>query len=243
MIILTQEIIQKVTDNNALAVLIRSIAMRANNNQTCFPSLNKICQDTNLSKPTVIKALNYLVEKGVIEKKNIHRENAGYSNNIYTICTEEIKIVKGVKLGKKEVKSGKEFLPPLVNSVDHPSKPILPPLVNSVDSNSQEQINSQENITQEKDIKENQLSDNRVDQFISNPDFEQNHKTRFPNYSIDEIRLLLTTYFADYPKSKNTIVYNFLSETYRKEGKKWDKKPESNEPTVQDIHDKYNITF
>jgi hypothetical protein len=246
MIILTQEIIQKVTDNNAWVVLTKSIAMRASNEQTCFPSISKICEDTGLCKNSVLKALKYLVENKIISKHKKLNKNGGFGSNFYTICTEEIKVVRGVKMDKEDDTSGSKNEPTLVHQMNKGSAPDELPLVHQKDTNSQVQINSQDHLTLDRENfkkNENQLPNNRVDQFISNPDFEQNHKTRFPNYSIDEIRLLLMTYFGDYPKSKNTIVYNFLSETYRKEGKKWDKKPESNEPTVQDIHDKYNITF
>ena len=139
MIILTQEILQKVTDNHAFIVLVRSIAMRANNNQTCFPSINKICEDTSLSKPTVIKALSYLVEKKIISKKSIVRHDGGFSSNFYTICTEDIKVAKAVKLEKQDEEVVKEIYP-LVNEVDKGSQGDLPPLVNEVDSNSQVQI-------------------------------------------------------------------------------------------------------
>ena len=140
MIILTQEILQQVTDNHAFIVLIRSIAMRANNNQTCFPSINKICEDTDLSKPTVIKALNYLVEKQVINRKKIVRKDGGFSSSFYTICTENIKVAKAVKLQDHEDEIAVKEIYPLVKEIDKGSQGDLPPLVNDVYSNSQEQI-------------------------------------------------------------------------------------------------------
>lgn len=58
----------------------------ANSNNQCFPSINTLCRLSQLSKMTVLKALNGLKEKKVISIE--HRKNSnnkGHQSNLYTI--------------------------------------------------------------------------------------------------------------------------------------------------------------
>ncbi|MDK2934969.1 MAG: hypothetical protein PWP27_2779, partial [Clostridiales bacterium] len=56
---------------------------------TCFPAIKTIASDCNMSKRTVQRALNDLLEVGMIKKESRYRENGGQSSNLYTICINE----------------------------------------------------------------------------------------------------------------------------------------------------------
>jgi predicted transcriptional regulator len=62
---------------------------RANQELTCFPAIKTIASDCNMSKRTVQRALNDLLEVGMIKKESRYRENGGQSSNLYTICINE----------------------------------------------------------------------------------------------------------------------------------------------------------
>lgn len=62
---------------------------RANKQLTCFPAIKTIATDCNMSKRTVQRALNDLLEAGMIKKESRYRENGGQSSNLYTICINE----------------------------------------------------------------------------------------------------------------------------------------------------------
>jgi predicted transcriptional regulator len=62
---------------------------RANQEPTCFPAIKTIASDCNISKRTVQRALNDLLEAGMIKKESRYRENGGQSSNLYTICINE----------------------------------------------------------------------------------------------------------------------------------------------------------
>lgn len=70
-------------------------------------SLNYVCKWLNCSKPTAIKSLNYLVEKGFIEKES--KMLNGIKFNSYNVT---LPVVKNLNSGSKEsLTGGKEVLP------------------------------------------------------------------------------------------------------------------------------------
>jgi hypothetical protein len=130
MIVLTHEIINLVEDNNAWVVLTKSLAKRASFDeyQKCFPGLNTICQDTDLSKPTVIKALKYLEKIGVLKVSRNKTDKGGFLPNQYFIETDKIQTIGKLKLNQ----GSKGDLPGVVNNFNQGSKSNLLGVVNDV---------------------------------------------------------------------------------------------------------------
>lgn len=58
---------------------------RTNRSGTCWPGINTIAKDLNLSRSTVKRALNDLVQHGYLRKDFRYRENGGKTSNLYTI--------------------------------------------------------------------------------------------------------------------------------------------------------------
>lgn len=53
----------------------------------CFPSVKKICYDLNISRDTLNKYLNQLMDFGYIVKEQV-REQGKFSHNTYVICSQ-----------------------------------------------------------------------------------------------------------------------------------------------------------
>lgn len=86
----------------------------AGEKQTCYPSINTICKNLKVSKPTIIKSINELKNnKLVIVQKKITKEG-DYGNNIY----EPLYLIEEVEV---------------VNEVDYPSQLDLLGVVKDVD--------------------------------------------------------------------------------------------------------------
>ena len=73
-----------------------------NETHTCFPSLNKLAAIIGCSKPTVIKALKGLEEKGLILKKRRKRADGGHTSNLYTILVSAIDKISDKKNTKEK---------------------------------------------------------------------------------------------------------------------------------------------
>ncbi|MEG1165481.1 MAG: helix-turn-helix domain-containing protein [Oscillospiraceae bacterium] len=58
---------------------------RANKEGTCWPGINRIASDLEISRSTVKRALDDLIQNGYIEKELRYRGNGSYSSNLYTI--------------------------------------------------------------------------------------------------------------------------------------------------------------
>ena len=54
---------------------------RTGRGQDCWPAVNTIASDMNLSRSTVKRALNDLVRAGLIEKETRYRENGSNTSN------------------------------------------------------------------------------------------------------------------------------------------------------------------
>lgn len=54
---------------------------RAGNGQDCWPAVNTIAKDLNLSRSTVKRALHDLVSAGLVEKETRYRENGSNTSN------------------------------------------------------------------------------------------------------------------------------------------------------------------
>jgi len=58
---------------------------RANEKDACWPGINRIAADLDMSRSTVKRALGNLIQNGYIEKELRYRGNGSYSSNLYTI--------------------------------------------------------------------------------------------------------------------------------------------------------------
>jgi len=58
---------------------------RANEKRSCWPGINRIAADLDMSRSTVKRALQDLIQNGYIEKELRYRGNGSYSSNLYTI--------------------------------------------------------------------------------------------------------------------------------------------------------------
>ena len=58
---------------------------RANEKRSCWPGINRIASDLQMSRSTVKRALGDLIQNEYIEKELRYRGNGSYSSNLYTI--------------------------------------------------------------------------------------------------------------------------------------------------------------
>lgn len=69
----------------AKAVLIY-LEDHANKQGTCWPGINTIAAGVSLSRSTVKRALNDLINAGLVEKSKRWRENGSASSNLYRVA-------------------------------------------------------------------------------------------------------------------------------------------------------------
>ena len=58
---------------------------RSDQEGTCWPSINTVARDLDLSRSTVQRALNDLVNSGYMERQHRYRENGSMSSSLYII--------------------------------------------------------------------------------------------------------------------------------------------------------------
>lgn len=58
---------------------------RANKEGVCWPGINRIASDLDMSRSTVKRALGDLIQNGYIGKELRLRGNGSFSSNLYTI--------------------------------------------------------------------------------------------------------------------------------------------------------------
>ncbi|MCL6612340.1 MAG: helix-turn-helix domain-containing protein, partial [Peptococcaceae bacterium] len=160
------------------AIVVRLYLARcANGERQAWPSLNTIARSCGISKPTVIKALKELEEKGWITKKIQRRASLEYTTTIYTLNDPPKPSSSSGEGG------GKGDLPPVkietaskegvVNDVDQVVKQVdnlvndVDNVVNEVDPNNTHITIPREEIPMEE--KEMLLSSLRSDNNISGP--------------------------------------------------------------------------
>ena len=66
-------------------VVYMYLSDRANKEGTCWPGINRIASDLEMSRSTVKRALEDLIKNGYIEKELRYRGNGSFSSNLYTI--------------------------------------------------------------------------------------------------------------------------------------------------------------
>jgi hypothetical protein len=111
------------TANEKLVYL--TLCRFGNLGREAFPSLNKLVAKCELSKPTIIKAIKGLIEKGALIKRSVKNDKGSYDRNIYNVIYEfpVAEVVKEVYGGSKGALPGvvKEVYPinnDLINKKD-----------------------------------------------------------------------------------------------------------------------------
>lgn len=66
-------------------LFICNLRDRIGRGQDCWPAVNTIAVDMNLSRSTVKRALNDLVKAGLIEKESRYRENGSNTSNRFIL--------------------------------------------------------------------------------------------------------------------------------------------------------------
>ena len=97
------------------------LRIRQNQNDECWPSINKIMEDADLTRPTVVKAIKQLEEKQLVEviRKKV---SAGMNEVNRYRCLKIGAIIDREKIGNKVVKK-------INHDKDEDSKINLPPIV------------------------------------------------------------------------------------------------------------------
>lgn len=119
--------------------LLTKIAKRIGSNSDAWPSLSTLSGDTGYSKPTVIKVINSLIEKGLISKESRKRRDGSNTSNIYRILTRYIYPYNPDILLEKDYEEtldsgSKENLQGVVKEIDKGSKGDLPGVVKEIDN-------------------------------------------------------------------------------------------------------------
>jgi predicted transcriptional regulator len=80
---------RSMTQGNARLVLL-SLADSCNDDACCWPSIRKLAQKANVSKPILKKYMNALIEVGVVIRDERSDASGRQTSNLYTINVEKI---------------------------------------------------------------------------------------------------------------------------------------------------------
>ena len=58
---------------------------RANEQRQCWPGINRMARELDMSRTTIKRGLGDLTKAGYIKKELRHRGNGGLSSNLYTL--------------------------------------------------------------------------------------------------------------------------------------------------------------
>jgi DNA-binding transcriptional regulator YhcF (GntR family) len=205
MIILTHELLELVTDNNAFIVLVKSISKRASfQNNSCFPSLATMEKDTGLSKNTVIKACKWLRENGIIQIVKRQTKKGDNASNYYFIETDLIKVV-----GKLKTE-----IP--VQNMNNPSSKYEQPLVQNMNTNHKSNLTTS-SFNSKKVLEFFNLTFNK--NLKSSISWEDNANYWLNVYSLDEIKQAISR--LNHPKwwAKDKLSLEFLFKKENSKGK------------------------
>jgi DNA-binding MarR family transcriptional regulator len=127
------------SDLSSSAILVRLYLARcANGDRQAWPSLNTIARHCRISKPTVIKALRELEEKGWLDKIIRRRPNQEYETTVYVLKDPPARVVSDSEGGSKAdlppVKNKTSEAGGVVKQIYHPVKEV-DNLVKQVDPN------------------------------------------------------------------------------------------------------------
>jgi len=122
-------------------VLANLFRRASKDEMTAFPSTLRIANDIGTSKPSVIKAIRSLIEKGCLEKKERFGEDGKQMSNLYSVnlnwkpqdvVEERPKSKRGSYPRVKSLDPSQVSLPSPVKSLDPPSQVSLPEVLPSI---------------------------------------------------------------------------------------------------------------
>ena len=70
------------------------LARHANTRDICWPLIRTLCAETGLCRRTVINSINYLIEGGLLLKREHRRPNGSRSSDVYTLLFPACKVHK-----------------------------------------------------------------------------------------------------------------------------------------------------
>jgi hypothetical protein len=121
------------------------LARRANKSMDAWPSLNTIAKDCSISRPTVVKALCELENKGWVHRV-VRKNNGEYDTTIYHLedppafltsergCKGDLQPCKNIDRVVNDINNPVNDVDNLVNHANNPCKGDLQGVVNDVDS-------------------------------------------------------------------------------------------------------------
>jgi Predicted transcriptional regulator len=73
---------------NELAMYVIILRLQGDSDKAVSVSLNKLAETLKISRPTVIKTLDSLINQGFIEKQTANRADGGSDSNTYKVIGE-----------------------------------------------------------------------------------------------------------------------------------------------------------
>ena len=116
--------LQELEPNQKLVFL--AICDNANDEGICYPSIDTIQAKTSISRPTVIKVINKLVELNLLIKTQRARKTGGRYSSLYLVFPNETLEFLDAEYKEKFSQSKKGLLIPKVKTDDSQSKIALP---------------------------------------------------------------------------------------------------------------------
>ena len=116
--------IEELEPNQKLVFL--AICDNANDEGICYPSIDTIQAKTSISRPTVIKVINKLVELNLLLKTQRARKTGGRYSSLYLVFPSETLEFLDAEYKQKFSQSKEALLLPKVKDEDSQSKTVLP---------------------------------------------------------------------------------------------------------------------
>ncbi len=116
--------LQELEPNQKLVFL--AICDNANDEGICYPSIDTIQAKTSISRPTVIKVINKLVELNLLIKTQRARKTGGRYSSLYLVFPNETLDFLDTEYKEKFSQSKTVLLIPKVKTDDSQSKMVLP---------------------------------------------------------------------------------------------------------------------
>lgn len=116
--------LQELEPNQKLVFL--AICDNANDEGICYPSIDTIQAKTSISRPTVIKVINKLVEINLLIKTQRARKTGGRYSSLYLVFPNETLEFLDTEYKEKFSQSKTGLLIPKVKTDDSQSKTVLP---------------------------------------------------------------------------------------------------------------------
>jgi hypothetical protein len=188
----------KITTDDFFILL--SITKRIGKEKTAFPSIKTLMAETHFGKTKVQTCLGNLQVKGFLVREQRRVKNSAgkevLSSNLYKIKTNLIGV----------------YINTLDQELEEFCETVFEASENEASENQPISINQLGSINQLVEVEQ----PTKFEFFKANPYFEQNRIGLFPNLNESQIKVLYENFVRDYPKTKETTIYNYLAEQNKK---------------------------